>query len=79
MQKKKIWASFQRIIEIFTQKFVTKLSKIWNWDPRSGIRIKPILEPRSWIWVQGSKRHPDPKSGFAILFVSPYPDKQQPA
>jgi hypothetical protein len=23
--KKKIWASFQRIIELFTQKFVTKL------------------------------------------------------
>ncbi len=25
MLKKKIWASFQRIIELFTQKFVTKL------------------------------------------------------
>jgi hypothetical protein len=29
MLKNKIWASFQRIIERFTQKFVTKLSKIW--------------------------------------------------
>ncbi len=27
--KKKIWANFQRIIELFTQKIVTKLSKIW--------------------------------------------------
>jgi hypothetical protein len=27
MLKIKIWASFQRIIELFTQKFVTKLSK----------------------------------------------------
>jgi hypothetical protein len=33
--KKKIWANFQRIIELFTQKIVTKLSKIWVWDPGS--------------------------------------------
>ncbi len=26
--KKKIWANFQRIIELFTQKIVTKLSKV---------------------------------------------------
>jgi hypothetical protein len=26
--KKKIWANFQRIMELFTQKIVTKLSKI---------------------------------------------------
>ncbi len=42
MLKKKIWASFQRIIELFTQKFVTKLWKIWVWDPE-----KPIPDPRS--------------------------------
>jgi hypothetical protein len=36
MLKKKIWANFQRIIELFTQKSVTKLSKIWVWDPGSG-------------------------------------------
>jgi hypothetical protein len=51
MLRKKIWANFQRIIELFTQKIVTKLSKIWVRDPRSGI--------------QGSKRHriqdPDPQ------------------
>jgi hypothetical protein len=41
MLKKKIWAKFQRIIEVFTQKIVTKLSKLWGWDPRSGIRKKP--------------------------------------
>jgi hypothetical protein len=44
---KKIWASFQSIIELFTQKIVTKLSKIWVWDPRSGIRKKPIPDPGS--------------------------------
>jgi hypothetical protein len=50
---KKIY--FQRIIELFTQKVVTKLSKIWVWYPRSGIRKKPILDP-------GVKKAPDPGS-----------------
>jgi hypothetical protein len=59
--KKKIWANFQRIIELFTQKIVTKLSKIQIWDPGPGIRKKPIPDPGS----RGSKRHripePDPQ------------------
>jgi hypothetical protein len=38
MPKKIIWANFQRIIELFTQKIVTKLSKIWVWVPGPGIR-----------------------------------------
>jgi hypothetical protein len=42
MLKKKIWANFQRIVELFTQKIVTKLSKIWVWDPG-----KPIPDPGS--------------------------------
>ncbi len=42
--KKKICANFQRIIELFTQKIVTKLSKIWVWDPGSAIRKKPIQD-----------------------------------
>jgi hypothetical protein len=41
--KKKIWANFQRIIELFTQKIVTKLSKIWVWDPG----VKKALDPGS--------------------------------
>ncbi len=67
MLKKKFWPNFPRIIEVFTQKIVTKPSKIWVWDPGSEIR-----DPRSGIWdpektysrsrIQGSKRHriPDP-------------------
>jgi hypothetical protein len=35
--KKKLWANLQRIIELFNQKIVIKLSKIWVWDPGSGI------------------------------------------
>ncbi len=53
--KKKIWANFQRILELFTQKIVTKLSKIWLWDPGSG-----IPDP-------GVKKAPDPGSGPSTL------------
>ncbi len=49
MLKKKIWANFQRIIELFTQNIVTKQSKIWVWDPEK----KPIPDPGSR--VQGQK------------------------
>ncbi len=35
MLKKKIWATFQRIIELFTKKIAKKLFKIWSWDPGS--------------------------------------------
>jgi hypothetical protein len=45
--KKKIWASFQRVTGLFTQKIVTKLSKIWVWDPGSEVRKKPIPDPGS--------------------------------
>ncbi len=49
--KKKIWAKFQRIIELFTQKVVTTLSfqkyEFGIRDPRFGIRNKPILDPGS--------------------------------
>jgi hypothetical protein len=42
MLKKKICTGLKRIIELFTQKFVTNLSKIWVWDPGSE---KPIPDP----------------------------------
>jgi hypothetical protein len=38
MVKRKIWPSFKRIIELFNQKFVTKLYKIRVWDLESEIR-----------------------------------------
>ncbi len=57
--KKKIWANFQRIRELFTQKIVTKLSKIWVWDPGSDVRKKPIPDP-------GVKKAPDPGSRIWI-------------
>ncbi len=54
MMKKIVWANFQRIIELFNQKIVTKLSKIWVWDPGSEIRIR---DPRSGSGI----RDPDPE------------------
>jgi hypothetical protein len=69
--KKKIWADFQRIIELFTQKIVNKLSKIRVWDMGSGIRdpgsgknLFLIMDPGSQI--QGSKRHRIPAPGSRI-------------
>ena len=47
MLKKKIWANFQRIFEVFTPKIFNMLSNIWVWDLGSGIRKKPIPDPGS--------------------------------
>jgi hypothetical protein len=59
MLKIKFWANFQRILELFTQKIVTKLLKLWVWDPGSEIRKKPIPDP-------GVKKAPDPGSATLI-------------
>ena len=60
MLKKKIWANFQRVIELFAQKIVTKLSKVWVWDPGSGKNLFRIQDP-------GVKKAPDPGFGSATL------------
>ena len=59
---KKIWPNFPRIIEVFTQKIITKPSKIWVWDPGSGKNLFRIPDP-------GVKKAPDPGSGSATLPV----------
>ncbi len=46
--------NLHRIIELLTQKIFIKLSKIWVWDPGSGIRKKPIQDP-------GVRKDPDPQ------------------
>jgi hypothetical protein len=55
-------ANFQRIIELFAQKIVTKLSKVWVWDPGSGKNLFRIPDP-------GVKNAPDPGSGSATLLT----------
>jgi hypothetical protein len=84
--KKKIWANFQRIIELFIQKIVKKLLKIWSWDPGSGIRdpgseIRDPEKTYSGSRIQGSKstqsRIPDPDPQHWIPgpnFSIPEPD-----
>ncbi len=69
MLNKKIWANFQRItgIELFTQKIVTRLSKICVWDPGSGIRDPGSGKNLFRIPDPGVKRAPDPGSGSATL------------
>ncbi len=47
--KKKIWPNFQRFIELFTQKIVTKLLQIWVWDLGSGKNLFWIPDPGSRI------------------------------
>jgi hypothetical protein len=68
---KKIWANFQRIIELFTQKIVISSQKdgFGIRDPRSGIR--ELEKTYSGSRIQGSKRHriPDPGSGSATLLL----------
>jgi hypothetical protein len=65
MLKKKKLGDFQRIIELFTQKIVTKLSKIWVWDPGS-----EIWDPGSGKNLQipdpGVKKAPVPGSQIRI-------------
>jgi hypothetical protein len=74
--KKKIWANFQTIIELFIKKIVKKLLKIWSWDPgseirdpgpRSGIRYPEKTYSGSRIPDPGVKKAPDPGSGSATL------------
>jgi hypothetical protein len=78
MLKKKIWSNFQKYYRTFTQKMVTKLLKIWVWDPGSNIWDpgSNVWDPGSEIWdpkktyfvsrIQVSKRHQIPDSGSRI-------------
>jgi hypothetical protein len=63
--KKTIWVNFQRIIELFTQKIVNKLSEIWVCDPGSGKNLFRIPDP-------GVKKAPDPGSATLLVTQSLY-------
>jgi hypothetical protein len=52
-----------RIIELFTQKIVTMLSKIWVWYQGSEIQDPENPYSGSWIPDPGVKKAPDPGSG----------------
>jgi hypothetical protein len=60
MLKKKIWANFQRSIELFIPKKLSLSSQIYGfWDPRSGKNLFRIPDP-------GVKKAPDPGSATLI-------------
>jgi hypothetical protein len=69
MLKKKIWANFQRIVEVFTQKFFNMLSNIWVWDPGSEIRDQGSGKNLFRIPDPGVKKALDPGSGSATLVI----------
>jgi hypothetical protein len=74
--KKKIWANFQRIIELLTKKFFKKLLKIWSWDPGSGKNLFRIPD-------LGVKKHPipdpDPQHCLSVmLFFIPFKNTELP-
>jgi hypothetical protein len=54
-------------MELFTQKIVIKLSKIWVWDPGSEVRDLGSGKNPFWIPDPGVKKAPDPGSGSATL------------
>ncbi len=56
-EEKNLGQFSKRIIERFTQKIVTKLSKIWVWDPGSGNNLFRFPDPG----VPKRHRIPDPQ------------------
>jgi hypothetical protein len=71
MLNKKIWANFQRIIDLFTQKIVIKLSKRWVWDPGSVKNLFRIPDPGSRGQKGTGSQIQDPGSGSATLHDRP--------
>ena len=67
--KKKIWANFQRIIELFTQKTVTKLSKVWVWDP--GFEIRDPGSVKNLFRIPDSGSRDQKGTGSRILDPDP--------
>ncbi len=67
MLKKEIWANIQRIVEHFTQKIVTKLLKIWVWDPGSWVRDPGPGKNLFRIPDPGVKKARYPGSGSTTL------------
>jgi hypothetical protein len=63
MLRKKIWASFQRIIELFLPKNLSLSSKRYGVGIRDPEK-KPIQDPGSGSRVENA---PDPGSGSATL------------
>jgi hypothetical protein len=70
--RKKIWPNFPGIIEVFTQKIVTKPSIIWVWDLGSEIRDPGTRKNLFRIPDPGSRGQKGTDPGSATLVFSFY-------
>jgi hypothetical protein len=70
MLKKKIWANFQRIVEVFTQKF-SICSQIY------GFGIRDPEKTYSGSRIQGSKRHRIPDPQHCLRYTDFMPHRQR--
>ncbi len=70
MLKKKIWANFQRIVEVFTQKIFNMLSNIWVWDPGSEIRDPEKTYSGSRGQKGTGSRIRNRNTGYKYIFVT---------
>ncbi len=66
--EKKNLGQFSKNYRTFTPKIVTKLSKIWIWDPGSGFRKKPIPDLGSRGQKGPGSRIPDPDPQHCIFY-----------
>ena len=59
-----MWVNFKELKNFLPQKIVTKLSKIWVWEPGSGKNLFRIPDP-------GVKRHriPDPQHWYHVFIA----------
>jgi hypothetical protein len=66
MLEKKIWANFQRTIELFTQKNVAKLSRIWV-SGRNGVNsLSPIIKKyRACRQIGPGSKIRDPEKAYS--------------
>jgi hypothetical protein len=66
------------LVEIFTQKIVTKLSKISVWDPGSGKNLFRIPDPGSrGLKSTGSRIRIRNTGNISLFFVEDLPDHIQ--
>jgi hypothetical protein len=66
--KKKSWANFQRIIELFSKNIVKKLLKIWSWDPGSGKNLFRVPDP--WVKKGTGSRIRIRNTGEGVSYLS---------
>jgi hypothetical protein len=68
-RRKNFGPIYKEIMEFFSQKIVIKLSEIWVWEPRYGIRKKSVSEP-------GYRSQKSPGSQIRIRNTATYQEER---